>query len=106
MTEPTRIEEIAGSVIEIMQQPQPAEHTTITPLGSIGWLCSSADEGSCNGTTRRTRLRHPFHAKPLSEIVDVSTYNDEEKVSWHSGAESALNRHLSLLQIKGQASAR
>ena len=65
---PTYIEKVAMKVTETLQQPLISKLTTSAPIGSIGWLLSSADERKAKATTRRTRLRHPLHAETLSDI--------------------------------------
>ena len=93
---PTITEKVAMMVTEQAQQPQTTEHDTSAPFGSIGRLRSSADDGSCEGTTRRTRMRHPSHAE-----TRFGTHPETQvEVSWSPEADAALNRHLSLLQMK------
>ena len=94
----TIIEKVAILATEQIQQPQTIEHDTYAPFGSIGWLRSSADEGSCKGTTRRTRLRHPLHA----ETRFGTRPKTQSEVSWNLEANTTLNQHLSLLQMKGR----
>ena len=87
-------------VTEELQQRQTTGHDTSAPVGSIGWLRSSADEGNCKGTTRRARLRHPLHAG--TRVDGVTNSANEDEVSWSLEADTSLNQHLSLLQIKSR----
>ena len=72
----TDIEKVAMKLTETLQQPQQSGHATSAHVGPIGWLRSSADEGNCKGTTKRTRSRHPLHAETRVEGVVNSVDED------------------------------